>query len=73
MAGVETRRIALAVLARILLDEVVGEQHDVRLPLAQRRREDREDGQPVVEVGAEPAFLHERSRAAGASPRSGGR
>ena len=51
---------ALAVFARVLLDEVIGEQHDVRLPLAQRRREDGEDGQPVVQVGAEPPFLHQR-------------
>ena len=44
---------ALAVLARVLGEEVVGEQQDVRLPLAQRRHEDGEDVEPVVEVLAE--------------------
>ena len=43
----------LPVLARELLEEVVGEQQDVRLPLAQRRHEDREHVQPVVEILAE--------------------
>ena len=43
----------LAVLARELLEEVVGQQQDVGLPLAQRRHEDREDVQPVVQVLAE--------------------
>ncbi len=49
----------LAVLARVPLEEVIGQQHDVRLPLAQRRREDREDGEPVVQVGPERALLDE--------------
>ena len=45
----------LAVLARELLDEVVGQQQDVGLALAQRRHEDREHVQPVVEILAELA------------------
>ena len=49
----------LAVLARVALQEVIGQQHDVRLPLAQRRREDREDREPVVQVGPERALLDE--------------
>ena len=40
-------------LARELFEEVIGEQQDVRLALAQRRHEDREHVQPVVEILAE--------------------
>ena len=42
-------------LAGELLEEVVGQEQDVGLPLAQRRHEDREHVQPVVEVLAELA------------------
>ena len=38
-----------------LLEEVVGQQQDVGLALAQRRHEDREHVQPVVEILAELA------------------
>jgi len=44
------------VLPRVLLEEVIREQHDVRFPLAQRRREDREHGETVVEVGSGAGF-----------------
>ena len=43
----------LTVLARKLLEEVIGQQQHVRLPVAQRRHEDREDIEPVIEVLAE--------------------
>ena len=46
---------ALAVLVRELLEEVVGQQQEVGLPIAQRRHEDREHVQPVVQVLAERA------------------
>ena len=55
MAGVEMRRIALAVIGGQLLEEVIREQQDVGLPLAQRRDEDGEDVQPVEQVLAERA------------------
>ena len=45
----------MAVLDRVLLEEVIGEQQDVGLPLAQRRHENREDVQPVVQILAERA------------------
>ena len=45
----------LAVLQRELLQEVVGEQQDVGLALAQRRHEDREHVQAIVEILAEIA------------------
>ena len=44
-----------AVLARELRHEVLGEQRDVLLPLAQRRHEDRDHVQPEVEILAETA------------------
>ena len=40
----------LAVIGRELLDEVVGEQQDVGLPLAQRRDEDGEDVEAVEQI-----------------------
>ena len=46
-----------AVLGRIALQEVVGEQQHVGLPLAQRRDEDREDVEAVEQVLAEAALL----------------
>ena len=49
----------LPVLDRVLREEVVGQQHDVRLPLAKRRREDREHVQPVEQVLAERAGRHQ--------------
>ena len=55
MAGVEMRLMLALVLARELLEEVIDEQQHVGLPLAQRRHEDREDVEPVVEVLAERA------------------
>ena len=55
MAGVEMRRMRLAVVGGEPLEEVVGEQQDVGLPLAQRRDEDREDVQAVEQVLAERA------------------
>ena len=54
------RRTSLAWAGRVLLDEVVGEQRDVGLALAQRRQVDRVDVQPVVEVLAEAALLDRR-------------
>src|SRR5215212_945216 len=47
-----------AVLAPVLLKEVVGEQEHVRLTLAQRRHEDREDVEAVVQVRAEAPALY---------------
>ena len=47
-------------LAGELLQEMIGEQQDVGLPLAQRRHEDREDVQSVVEILAEGAVGHRR-------------
>ena len=55
IAGVEMRLMLLLVLARELLEEVIDEQQQVGLPLAQRRHEDREDVEPVVEILAERA------------------
>ena len=39
-------------------EEVVGESGNVRAAVAERRDGDREDVQPVEQVGAEPAGLH---------------
>ena len=57
MAGVEMRRTSLSVCLAVLLDEMVGQQQDVVLALAQRRQVDREDVEPVVQVLAERAVL----------------
>src|SRR5881296_4207761 len=51
--GLEPLAELLAVLAR----EIGDEQRDVLPPLAQRRDVNREDLQPIVQVGPEPAFL----------------
>ena len=48
------------VLPRVLGEEVVREQHDVRFAVAQRRDEDGEDVQAVVQVLAELALGHAR-------------
>ena len=47
----------LVVLLGVLFEEVVGQQQDVRLALAQGRHVDREDVQPVVEIAPEGAVL----------------
>src|SRR5712691_4955112 len=48
----------LPVGGRVLLDEMVGEEKDVGPPLAQRRQEDAEHVEPVVQVLPEGALLH---------------
>ena len=60
IAGVAMRRIGLPCSRGELLQEVIGEQQDVGLPLAQRRHEDGEDVQAVVEILAEGAVGHRR-------------
>ena len=50
--------VRLVVLLAVFLEEVLREQRDVVLPLAQRRQVDVDDVQPVVEVLAEPSVLH---------------
>ena len=45
----------LAVGARGLLEKMIGEQQQIGLPLAQRRNEDREHVEPVVQILAERA------------------
>ena len=56
MAGVEMRRMSLPCSDENVLQEVVGQQQHVRLALAQRRNEDREDVEPVEQVLAERAL-----------------
>ena len=56
MAGVEMRRMSLPCSDAKRCEEVIGEQQHVRLPLAQRRNEDREDVEPVEQVLAERAL-----------------
>ena len=56
MAGVEMRLMFLLCVRENDLEKVIGQQQQVGLPLAQRRHEDREHVQPVVEVLAERAF-----------------
>src|SRR3954469_24890955 len=46
---------AAGVLARELLEEMIDEQHQVGFSLAQRRNEDREHVETVVEILAERA------------------
>ena len=56
-SGVELE-LGLAVLVAVLVEEVLREQRDVVLALAQRRQLDGDDVQPVEEILAEPALLH---------------
>ena len=48
---------ALAHLRRVLHDEVADQRGDVFRPLAQRRHADRENVEPVEQVGAEPTLV----------------
>ena len=64
IAGVLMRRTSLPSRWAYLADEVVGQQEDVVLPLAERRQEDREDVDAVVEVLAEKSRLDERLQVA---------
>jgi len=58
MAGVEMRRTSLRWRDRVLLDEMVGEERDVRPSVPERRDEDREDVQAVIEILAKRPFRH---------------
>ena len=49
----------LAVLLAVLLDEVLHEQRNVVLAIAQRRQLHVDDVQPVEQILAEPSFLHQ--------------
>ena len=73
MAGVEIRLMSLAVLARVFLQEVVGQQQNVGLPLAERRDEDSEDVEPVVKVFAKHAVGDGLLEVFVGAPRSGAR
>ena len=55
MAGVEMRLMLFWCSPRELLEEVIDEQQEVGFPLPQRRHEDREDVEAVVQVLAEGA------------------
>ena len=59
-AGDSKRLRPPAVLAREVGHEVIGQQRDVLLPIAQRRHEDRDHVQAEVEVLAEPAAANLR-------------
>ncbi len=60
-SGVEFE-IAAAVLLPVLLEEVLHQQRDVVLALAQRRQVHGDDVQPVVEVLAEAALVDHRAQ-----------